>query len=326
MTRGAFSLNSTGRFNAELRALRSNSYDRCQSCGATLPKDVAAYAGYASDGGARYVGECCFQEVDELATHVYWWWEADKRVEPSTTLWRYMDLAKFLQLLEGSALFFCRADKFEDPFEGASGLAAREKEWDSFYLDYFRRAVRSPPPGATGAFLSEDDVEQHAQRLLASIRNSAIRDRRSTFVSCWHANSGESEALWRLYCPPGSGGVLIKTTASRLMRALDPSASVDLGRVQYVDFRTSFAGFHDRIFWKRKSLSHEAEVRAVISLGPTEDRSGVDVSINLSELIEVVVPSPLAPAWFPPLLCSIMERFNLPMPVEESELLAQPFF
>jgi hypothetical protein len=319
-------LESTGRFNAELRALRSNSYDRCQSCGAQLRREVAAYAGYAADGGARYVGECCFQELNELATHVYWWWEADKRVEPSTTLWRYMDLAKFLQLLEGSALFFSRADKFEDRFEGASGLASREKEWDSFYLDYFRRVVRSPPPGVTTALLAEDAVEQNAQRLLASIRDGAIRARRSTFVSCWHANSGESEALWRLYCPPGSSGVVIKTTAGRLMSALDPNAPVELGRVQYVDFRTSFAGFHDRIFWKRKSLSHEAEVRAVIARGPSEDRSGVSVSINLSELIEVIVPSPLAPAWFSTLLGSITERFNLQIPVQESELRAQPFF
>lgn len=318
-------MKSTGRFNADLRALRSNSYDRCQSCGTQLPRDVAAYAGYASDGAARYVGECCLQEIDELATHVYWWWEADKRVKPSTTLWRYMDLAKFLQLLEGSALFFSRADMFDDPFEGASGLAAREKEWDSFYLDYFRQVVRNPPPGATPP-LSEHVVEQNAQRLLASIRDSAVRDRRSTFVSCWHANSGESEALWRLYCPSGSTGVVIKTTAGRLMRALDPNAPVNLGRVQYVDFRTSFAGFHDRIFWKRKSLSHEAEVRAVITHGPREDRSGVAVSVNLSELIELVVPSPLAPAWFPILLGSLVKRFNLQISVEESELLAQPFF
>lgn len=319
-------MKSTGRFNADLRALRSNSYDRCQSCGRQLPRDVAAYAGYASDGGARYVGECCFQEIDELATHVYWWWEADKRVEPSTTLWRYMDLSKFLQLLDGSALFFSRADKFADPFEGASGVAAREKDWDAFYLDYFRRVVRNPPLGATAALLSEDAVEQYAQSLLDSIRDSAIRDRRSTYVSCWHANSGESEALWRLYCPPGSSGVVIKTTAGRLMGALNPNTPVSLGRVQYVDFRTSFAGFHDRIFWKRKSLSHEAEVRAVIARGPSEDRSGVAVPVNLSELIEVVVPSPFAPAWFLTLLGSLVERFNIQVPIEESELLDQPFF
>ena len=36
-----------------------------------------------------------------------------------TKLWRYMDFAKFVSLLESRALFFVRADKLDDPFEGA---------------------------------------------------------------------------------------------------------------------------------------------------------------------------------------------------------------
>lgn len=317
-------MESTGRFKADLQALRSRSYDICQSCGKTLPLDVAAYAGYAINGSARYVGACCLHEIHELATHVYWWWEADKRVESDTVLWRYMDLAKFLQLLEEKTLFLARADKFDDPFEGASGLATREKEWDDHYLAFFRDACRNLPPGASP--MPEDAVEQNAQRLLASIRQTALDDRRRTFVSCWHANSGESEALWRLYCPPGSSGVVIRTTADRLLRALGPSAQITLGRVQYVDFRKSFAGFHDRIFWKRKSLAHEAEVRAACRGSLSDDWSGLPVSVDLSILLELVVPSPFAPAWFPTLLASLVDRFGLQAPVEKSELLAQPFF
>lgn len=317
-------MDSTGKFNSELRALQSRSYDKCQSCGAQLPPNVPAYAGYAADGSARYVGSCCLDQIQELASHIYWWWEADKRVQSETSLWRYMELAKFLQLLEERTVFFSRADKFDDPFEGASGLAKREAEWDNFYLDYFRQLIRNPPPG--GPPLTESDVEQNAQRLLSSIRSNAVRDRRTTFVSCWHANSGESEALWRLYCPPGSSGVAIKTTAGRFLQALDPTAQIKLGAVQYVDFRTSFAGFHDRIFWKRKSLAHEAEVRAVCRGNLSDEWSGLPVAVDLSVLLEFVVPSPFAPAWFPKLLASIVKRFDLSTPVEESELLAQPFF
>ena len=35
------------------------------------------------------------------------------------TLWRYMDVAKFADLLESEALFFARANKLDDPFEGS---------------------------------------------------------------------------------------------------------------------------------------------------------------------------------------------------------------
>lgn len=209
-------MESTGRFTQALQGLQARSYDLCQSCGAELPHGVAAYAGYASDGSPRYVGECCLNQITELATHIYWWWEVDKRVSSETMLWRYMDLAKFLDLLERKTLFFARADKLGDPFEGASGVADREGEWDNFYLDFFRNAVRNPPEGSQAP--SEADVEANARRLLSQIRDGAEADRKSTFVSCWHANTGESEALWRLYCPAGSTGIAVQTTAERLRR------------------------------------------------------------------------------------------------------------
>jgi hypothetical protein len=49
-------MNSTGRFTDELRRLIARSYDICQNCGSTLPREVAAYAGYAKDGSPLYVG------------------------------------------------------------------------------------------------------------------------------------------------------------------------------------------------------------------------------------------------------------------------------
>ena len=289
-----------------------------------MPRGEAAYAGYAADGSARYVGVCCVTELTELASHVYWWWEADKRVESGTKLWRYMDLAKFLDLLESRTLFFARADKLGDPFEGASGISERKGEWDRFYLDHFRTVVRHPPEGHTA--LSDEEVEEHAQRLLRSISAMAENDRRTNFVSCWHANTGESEAVWRLYCPPGVPGVAIETTSDRLFGSFTSTCRVKLGQVQYVDFRRSFAGVHDRIFCKRKSLSHEAEVRAVTTAHLNDERIGLLVAVDVEALSVSVIPSPFAPPWFEELVRSLVRRYALELPVRRSELLAQPFF
>ena len=96
---------STGRFTDDLRRLMARSYDTCQNCGSKLPKEIAAYAGYEADGSPLYVGECCKQLIDELATHVYWWWKVDKRVAPESVLWRCMDFAKFVALLEESSIY-----------------------------------------------------------------------------------------------------------------------------------------------------------------------------------------------------------------------------
>jgi hypothetical protein len=317
-------MKSTGRFTDELRRLMARSYDSCQGCGAKLPREVAAFAGYAVDGSPLYVGACCEQLIAELATHVYWWWEVDKRCEPETRLWRYMDFAKFLAMLEQRSIYFARADMLGDPFEGASGIAERRSQWDAFYLDFFRRAVstvsdQKEPP-------SSEHVEQEASRLLREFQSIGERDRRRTFVSCWHANTIESEALWRLYCPPPMMGVAIQTDARLLTEALGNDPQIKLGRVQYVDFRKAFAGFYDRIYWKRRSLSHEAEVRAVIQRLDVQEDVGLAISIDIQKLLLSVVPSPFAPGWFASLIESTMRRFGVDSNVSRSELLSKPFF
>jgi hypothetical protein len=38
--------------------------------------------------------------------------------DPSTIVWKYLDLSKFLDLLMSKKLFMSRSDKFEDQYEG----------------------------------------------------------------------------------------------------------------------------------------------------------------------------------------------------------------
>ena len=235
-----------------------------------------------------------------------------------------MDLAKFVALLEQRALYFARADRLGDTFEGAAGISDRRPQWDAFYLDFFRHAVRTAPGQKSPPTAAQ--VEQEAARLLTEFSTIGERDRRRSFVSCWHANTGESEALWRLYCPPPMTGVAVRTTARSLIDALGDDPQIRLGRVLYVDFRKAFAGFHDRIFWKRNSLSHEAEVRAVIQHFDVQEDRGLTMPVDVQKLLTSVVPSPFAPEWFTPLLGSILLRFNVNPIVTPSELLAEPFF
>jgi hypothetical protein len=142
--------------------------------------------------------------------------------------------AKFVALLEHRAIYLARADRLGDTFEGAAGITDRRPQWDAFYLDFFRHAVSTVPGQEEPP--STMHVEQEAARLLREFSTIGERDRRRTFVSCWHANTGESEALWRLYCPPPMMGVAIHTNARLLIDALGDDPQVKLGRVQYVDF------------------------------------------------------------------------------------------
>lgn len=126
-------MHSTGRFTPELRRLAQPSYNVCRSCGSTLTTGSPAHAGYTADGLPRYVGTCCAGVIHELASFMYWWWHADRRVDPATPLWRYMDFEKFISLLEERAPYFARADKLGDKFEGASGISQRQDEWDALF-------------------------------------------------------------------------------------------------------------------------------------------------------------------------------------------------
>ena len=101
-------------------------------------------------------------------------------------LWRYMDFAKFVSLLEHRALFFARADKLGDPFEGA-------------WSDVNHKLLEQGKKAETNKDVSN---WMEAWSLIA---RSARDQRRFTLVNCWHASDHESEAMWRLYSGVGYG-------------------------------------------------------------------------------------------------------------------------
>src|SRR5579885_2982706 len=151
-------------------------------------------------------------------------WKGDKHWAPDLQIWRYMDFAKFVAILETRALHFARADTLGDPFEGASGIVERELYWDGFYRDFFRQALATapeptlPPPDAV--------LDHEADRLLKEFKQLGELDRLRHFVNCWHAGTAESEALWRLYCPPPSPGIAIRTTVGALEKSLESNANI----------------------------------------------------------------------------------------------------
>jgi len=143
---------------------------------------------------------------------------------------------------------------------------------------------------------------------------------------CWHENESESEALWRLYCPSPSAGVAIQTTFSKLGQSLGDRLDIEIGRIKYIDFRRDFADPNGAIFRKRKSLSHEREVRAVLHLPDRPGEAGLLEPVDMSVLLQGVTISPFAPSWFRAVLTETMSKFGARTEIVESELVADPFF
>jgi hypothetical protein len=141
-----------------------------------------------------------------------------------TPIWRYMNFVRLVSLLETRTLFFSRADRFNDPFEG-SIVQNTTVNW--VHVD------------------GSEDVERGTQRIHdvdPQIRASLFNANRFmptwTCINCWYAREHDSAAMWSLYASP-TDGVAVKSTVGRLSAALSATEpAIFIGSVRYVDFAT----------------------------------------------------------------------------------------
>jgi hypothetical protein len=197
----------------------------------------------------------------------------DNSKQPSSidiSVWRYMDLAKFLALLVDKALYFSRADLLGDNFEGSVSLANHRE----YIKRYQANPERVAPPG--------------------TVNFSGIRE--FVYINCWHMNEFESAAMWSLYGGE-KGAIAIRSTYAALAAALPDEAI--LGMVTYADYNSDLIPekyISSLYMHKRFSFSHEHEVRAVISKIPKgRDKSsqpeierppGLKILVNVKKLIK----------------------------------------
>ena len=226
-------------------------------------------------------------------------------------LWRYLDFTKFVSLMDKNALFFVRADRLGDPFEGS----------------YSRMNIK------IRSELYKDQIPEHALQQMADfIRES----RRFTLVNCWHWSTYESAAMWRLYSRE-SDGLAIKTDFKSLSESFMGKDKVFIGTVNYVDYDTAFIPENNMFspyVHKRKSFEPEKEVRALTQEIPSRDGM-VDMSqdlyvvgkyqpVELSELISEIIVAPFAEKWFLELVTSVAARYGLEASVAKSSLAGEP--
>jgi hypothetical protein len=241
----------------------------------------------------------------------------DPPPDPGAPLWRYMDLPRFLALLEDKALFFARADMMGDKFEGArseANVALRPQLYGEDYSKIFPRSSVT------------------AQQM-----------RRFTYFNCWHESDVESAAMWGLYQRDGRG-LAIRSNFECLTTSLSDSRNIYVGRVRYVDYRSEFideSNAFSSFIHKRLSFQHEREVRAVImDLSPglfvegdrqaldlaVESPRGFNVQADLAQLVHSVYIAPESPDWYATLVTKLVRRYEHDWPVHHSDLDQDPVF
>ena len=225
----------------------------------------------------------------------------------NAVLWRYIDFTKFVSLLDRGTLFFSRADRLGDPFEGSLS------PWNS--------SVRSASLIEQG--VPHDLIPEFNEAVSSSQRKVPLL----MVVNCWHENVYESEAMWKVYAT-GQNGIAIKTTFSKLAESLVCEEPIFIGTVSYVDYDSTpipERNIMEPLLTKRTSFSHEREVRALALNFPSpDDHIGRYFEVDLATLIGEVLIAPQAPDWFVELVKAVAGRYGLQAPVLRSSLAAAP--
>ena len=243
----------------------------------------------------------------------------NKPVQPpeDSRLWRYTNFAKFVSLLDMSALFLSRADLLGDAHEGSLSQFSekRLKDWEK----------QSGKPQAA-----------------AQISRIMKLQQKSVFVNCWNELEHESDAMWNKYARE-EDGVAIVTNFGALVQSLGSvleheAKSFRMGRVRYVDYDTELVPELDGMpyFHKRKHFAHENEVRLAkwieweandngdIDFNTSIAKIGLYLDVDISVLIHRVVVSPWAKPWFVDLVRSVAKKYELTVDVTTSAMTRVP--
>lgn len=298
----------------------SEHHDNCTVCNRRFEDADTTHLGYTKTKTLIYVGDCCSNLlVQTIIRHSY-----QKRAftipHDNAVLWRFMDFTKFISLLTTKCLYFSRADKLGDPFEGGKVSSKNKTKWDKHYLDFFIQAIKTAP-NSSSSTKSEKDILKEAKNLLLSLQGIGKRQVQETFINCWYEGEFESDAMWKVYSSSIDQAVAIKTTYKRLYNALGKNPSIQIGRVNYIDFSKEYAGINDSFWFKRKSFQHENEVRAIIIDHKTTEQFGKLVPVKLETLIDQVYISPAAKDWFNNLVIDVMFKYELKKKAKPSQML-----
>lgn len=210
-----------------------------------------------------------------------------------TTVWRYTDFTKFVDLLNSQSLYFTRADRFEDPFEGLYPVKAEiDKEFQKYDII-----------------------------------------RKQNYLNCWAMGDHESAALWKIYSESKNSIALQSTFGNLRQSIEASIEDIYASVVRYKDYsKTDLVGIIKEnqwpnqprgstvfpIIYKRMSFAFENELRLIhinapVTLKPDESSlpAGKRIKVNLDQMIVKIHLSPYSEKWFQELVVGLLNKYSL---------------
>ncbi len=214
--------------------------------------------------------------------------------------------------------------------------------WASFKTPYEQTYLVHKPTGFRFGIANAKVVHQlcDAQSSLETFRNSlhiVNEQLKFTLVNCWHIGLHESDAMWSRYSNR-NGSIAIKTDVISLVSSFLNRYPTAVGKVQYIAFDTDVmpAAYFDTTYWfKRIEFDTDRELRVVMDetvyTDITEHTRTPDISSEICEiglpykvdpqiLIREIVVGPGTDHWKFDLIQSVVEKYELDVPVRRSSL------
>lgn len=253
-------------------------------------------------------------------------------VDENISVWRYMDLLKFISLLDQRALFFSRGTTLAkgDWREGTLPKSNKDGVFGKLKKMYLDSPTSSKDPRMEENF-------SLAQKTFKGIWDNAV------LINCWSVNSHESKQMWdsfgsgRSAIGSGPSAIAIKSNIASLKKCFGQYVDYDIyiGEVSYIDHEIDEIAETNPIFtpflYKYKAYEAEREVRCIlhddgdISLFPPDEPSplqavsdnlslcpGIHVPIDLDLLIGEIYLSPQEPSYAHKTVKSLLKKYGLP--------------
>ena len=227
----------------------------------------------------------------------------DDALDEDQKVWRYMDLAKFVSMLEQKALWLARADTFRHRHEGRFPNEMRK---------FIEKAYEGLKAKDDSRVKDADDFQDYLLK--------------NTFISCWHGNLDENMVMWEIY-GKDCRAVAVQTTIREMKRSIDTSGttghSLLLKSVIYekAEDVSGVIPYEECFFRKRPHFSFEKEVRISLDTyapaSPSKNGPyGHRLPVNIHELIACVLVHPDSPQWFVDVVNSLATKYGIHAPVE----------
>lgn len=237
-----------------------------------------------------------------------------QRPSDDQVIFRYMSIGKFINLIETSSLYFPCISKLktQDKHEGlvdSSSFPFKGHPSEIAILTQLKEKLGN----------ETWDLAGNPTDFTFLFKALAESSHATFFATCWHMAEHESILMWNRYAP-GFESVAIQTTVGKLVACMKWEQPLRLGVVNYdpKQMGTHYEGGSE-CFYKHPLYKGENECRLIVL---SEDRkctgNGIQIKVDLINLVDRVFSAPDSESWFVSLVESFANRAQLTTPVSRA--------